>query len=211
MENTNEEFRNGANIDTRPVEQKQRDFTHDEISASAPAVEWKEKNARRYFSKRNQAYSSSCMAQSGVKTLGVENFVEEGKYVEPSAMEVYRSRSNFPYGGMMLQDCLSLLAKPKACLESSLPSQGMSEEEMNQKVYTFNDVMKSEAEKYRANGYVTFPITLDNNGKVTKPVSIDDIASVVAQGKAVQIMLFFLGNEYWKTKPRITDHSLGCY
>lgn len=213
MENTNEEFRNGANIDPRPLEQKIRDFAHAEISASAPIVEWKEKDKdeRRFFSKRNQAYSSSCMAQSGVKTLGVENFVEEGVYVEPSAMEVYRSRSNFPYGGMFLQDCLSLLAKPKACLESSLPSQGMSEEEMNQKTYTFNDLMKQEAEKYRANGYVTWPIGMDANGKVVSPVSIDEIASVIAQGKAVQLMFYFMGNEYWKTNPRVTDHSLGCY
>ena len=183
----------GVALDPRSDVEKAHDHTHDEI-AEAVAVTWAEKRPEdwKFFSKRNQAYSLSCMAQSGVKMLGIENVVEEGKYVELSAKPVYGGRANFPSGGMWQQDCLSLLSKPKACLETQLKSQGLGESDMNAP-YTETDEMKATAELYRADGYVT--IALD----------MDKIAGILTQGKAVQLMMIFTGAEYWRETPIVIE------
>lgn len=207
----------GALLDMRSEAEKMKDYKHDEISdVGVSNVIWKKRdplNPRdcKFFSTRNQAQSSSCMAQSGAKTLGVENMNEVGDYFEPSAMQPYRVRTNFPSGGMGQNDCLNIFSKPNACSEKSLPSQGMSEEEMNTKKFTFTDAMKKEAEIFRANGYVTFDIKLSAQGKVTKSVDIDEVAKILNGGKAVQLMLYFLSGEYWKTNPEIIDNELGAF
>jgi hypothetical protein len=187
----------GALLDPRTDQEKEKDYQHDEVASASPVV-WFEKKQYKYFSKRNQAYSSSCMAQSGVKMLGIENNLEEGKYIEPSAYPVYRDRANYPSGGMFHQDCLQLLCKPKACLESDLPSQNMSESQMN-KDYVLTDKTKADADKYKAGGYVFIAKDMDK------------IASVVEQGKGVQIMLYFMGSEYWQNVPEIIDDTLKQY
>lgn len=197
QENMEKSEFNGGLDDPRTDAKKIKDWTHEEV-ASASFVEWKEKpqSEWRFFSTRNQAFSSSCMAQSGVKMLGIDNFVEEGKYIELSALPIYANRWNKPSEGMFQQDCLALLTQPLACLESQLPSQNMSEEEMNKPFVTSSE-MTATAEIYRANGYLAM---------VKR--SIDDIASVVAKGKAVQIMIFFKNEEYAQGVPKLLYPNL---
>lgn len=193
-----EEKYQGALVDTRKDEEIALDWQHDELASTGVIVEWKEKpeSERKFFSKRNQAYSSSCMAQSGVKMLGIDNVAEEGLFFDLSALPVYDARWNKPSGGMALPDLLTNLCKPKACLESQLKSQNMSEHEMNQS-FTFTEEMKKTAEKYRSKGFVY--VQHDN---------IDKIAEVIAQGKGVELIMFFLSDEYWKEKPEATDPDL---
>lgn len=191
------DFKSGIVADPRTNTEKIKDFRHEEI-ASTVALNWKEKayDEWRKFPKRDQDGSSSCMAHSGVKILGVENFIEEKKFIELSATPIYQARQNKPNEGMWQQDCLDLLSKPIACKESSLPSQGIGEALINEP-FTLSEEMEKEAELYRSNGYA-----------FVSAKDIDSIASVIEQGKAVQLMLFFLGNEYWKGTPEIIDSTL---
>lgn len=185
-------FNYGGLADPRTDEERSQDWTHEEL-ASASLVEWKEKPQSNWklFETRNQVYSSSCMAHSGVKISGIDNFTETGEYVSLSAKPVYSGRFNKPGEGMYQQDCLSLLSKPTACLESQLPSNGLNEQELNEP-FTVSEEMKASAEKYRANGY----LTITNR-------TIDAVASVIAQGKGVQIMIFFKNEEYAQNVPQI--------
>lgn len=202
----------GVIPDLRPIDLKHKDYKHSELASSAGAPVWKKKAKKdwRFFSKRNQAQSSSCMAQSGVKVLGIENAVETASFIDLSALRVYDSRVNYPSGGMSLFDVLETLTEPTACLEVSLPSQGMSETEMNSRNYSFTEAMKKEAEMYKAGGFVTFDLAFIN-GRVTKPIDIDAVAAIIEQGKAVEAIFFFMGSEYWKNKPKITDHKLTSF
>lgn len=182
----------GVAIDPRTPVQKAQDFSHEEVAAAAaPFVVWTEKAKYQWrrFPKRDQAYSSSCMAHSGVKMLGVENVVEEGKFVKLSALPVYRARANYPGLGMWQQNLFDLLSKPTACLEEQMPSMAMSESVMNLPV-TLTKEMRSKAEYYRSNGYLFLP-----------PGDIDEIAKVIDRGKAVHLIMFFTGEEYWRDVP----------
>ena len=182
----------GVKQDPRTDSQKAKDWHVDEVlpSSSLPTVEWKEKKFKdvRFFSRRSQDGSGSCMAQSGVKVLGIDNFVEEGKYVELSARPVYKSRSNSD-AGMWQQELMDILCRPIACFESQVPSQDMTEIQINE-AYPISADEIDTAEIYRAGGYAFIPYFYDN-------FSIDKIASVIATGKAVQLVVFFRTKEWW--------------
>jgi hypothetical protein len=190
----------GVTEDPRTEVAKAQDWRHEEVAAGVTAgAKWKEKPRdkwRRYV-RRYQAYSSSCMAHSGVKVLGVENVPEEGSFVELSALPVYRARSNYPYEGMFQQNTLDLLCKPTACSEAQMPSMGMTEEAMNRPLPAFNDAMRATAELYRANGYIFL-----------EPGNIDAMAELIEKGKAIHLIMFFTDEEYWRTIPKIIEPGL---
>lgn len=195
IETTNEHF-TGALLDPRPIVEKQRDYKHEDIfTASATPVVWEEKTEYKFFDKRNQASSLSCMAQSGVKMLGIET----KPFQTLSAKGVYLSRSNKHYGGMFQQECLDALTKPLAPLEKSLPSQNMGEEAINEP-FTMSKKLEVEADEFKATKYV-----------IMSTGNIDKVASVVAQGKAVQLMMFFTDAEWWKPIPTVIDATLTPY
>ena len=76
-----------------------RDYDLREI-ASAPIVSWTEKTDFKSFPIFNQSQSSSCVAQATAKLLGIENYLEEGKFVSLSARDIYSRRINYPLEGM---------------------------------------------------------------------------------------------------------------
>lgn len=202
MENSNElsPF-NGGRQDPRLEVEKARDYQHDDIGrifAGGPIVQWvvKDKVLWPFYDKRNQVYSFSCMMQSGCKMLGIENKLVDGTFLTLSARNGYWSRSNRPEGGMFLQEALSFLCQAKQCLESQLPSQGMSENEMNQP-FVWTSEMEASATQAMANGY--FFINTNR---------FDTIPTLLSQGKGVQIMLYFLNSEYAQPIPKITNPNL---
>jgi hypothetical protein len=206
-----EEIYQGAGVDTRPEEEKAQDWKTDQFS-SGGEVNWQPKTKYKFYSKRNQFSSLSCMAQSGVKVAGVDNFLETGEFIDFSAMEVYRSRFNFPSGGMILYDLLKLLTtKGKIFRESDLISQNLDELQMNSNLIVTTDKMLKDATAFQEKAYVQFPIELSNTGVVTKEIDPEEVAQILEQGKAVEAMLFFEGKEYWKTRPEITNHELKAY
>jgi peptidoglycan hydrolase-like protein with peptidoglycan-binding domain len=202
----------GVPIDQRSPEEKAKDWMHDMVASSAGEVKWEKKSKARFFSTRDQAQSLSCMAQSCMKMVGIENHLETGEFKDFSALIHYRGRQFFPDGGMSLFDSLNRATlKDIVVLESDLPSQKMTEKEMNTKKIVLTEKMKQDAEMYRQKAYVQFPVQFNNVGKITREVNIDDVARIVDQGKAVQIILYFLGNEYWREVPRVLDKTLGIY
>jgi hypothetical protein len=188
----------GVVEDIRTPVQKSKDWSSDEVASSFPII-WEEKTKYKFFSRRNQDGSSTCMAQSGCKMLGIENEKETGDYKELSATPVYQERSNKPGAGMFLQDCLSILSKPVACLESQVPSQNMSESQIDAS-YEKTKEQAITAGIYRAGGYAQIPI------------DIDKIAGIVSQGKGVQLIVFFEANEWWGNKVvKIINKKLDKY
>lgn len=149
--------------DTRPAEQKAKDFKHSELVSSSVPVKWTADNFIPNYLTRNQGMSGSCGAQSGAKAFTI---MYGNVY---SAIPFWLFRSNFPSTGMSMFDIAEAGRKKGTVLESVLPSQLMSDEQMNSAV-------EAEFRNKFASGYVF----LDD-------LDIDVIASVLDANKHVLI------------------------
>lgn len=191
----------GVIEDPRTEDERSKDYSHEEVTAGAVSIQWVQKKPEDWkrYPKRNQSSSLSCLAQSGAKLLGVENKVETGNFIEFSALDIYDRRANKPSGGMWGQNLMQILKDQGSCYESQLPSQGMNESQMNRAVVRTQDMLDIER-TYKTGGYVE-----------VKNRTIDAVASVLEQGKAVELMMWFdeEGTEWWKTVPSIKYPNLG--
>lgn len=122
-------YRNlGLAEDPRTEEQKALDYKAD--PAGAVVVNWVEKTPDQWkkYTSREQDGSLSCMAQMGAKAM------ETVRREIFSAHPPYRSRSNFPDGGMYTQDLGNVLKKIGTNFESIDPSQHQNETTMNRPI-----------------------------------------------------------------------------
>lgn len=194
----------GACLDTRPPEEKAKDFQHEEVAAAGVPVEYIKKTPDQFVKTpiRDQDGSLTCMAQAGAKVLGFENKKEEPDvdFKVFSARDMYARRCNRPDGGMGLSDLLSIMSKYGATLEELLPSQRMSEAEIDAPlVRSAQDLVV--AKKYRGGGYVYL-----------KEKNIDEIASVILhQKKAVVLMFYFKYDEWNRDVPVVLHPELQLY
>jgi hypothetical protein len=163
----------------------ERDFCHKELGL-APIVEWKEKSPDQWrkFPIFNQNSSSSCVAQSVAKVLGIENYLEEGKFIQYSARDIYTRRTN-EGEGMYYREGMDIGYKFGATIEQLMPSQNLSETLMNNK-----DDRKP----------IDNLIALIGKGGnyFSLPIDFDAIASVISQGKGVLLGTRFNSGD-WKT------------
>jgi len=187
---------NGALDDTRPEEEKAKDFRMEEL-VCAPVVEWKEKTQDEWkkYPIFGQDGSSSCVAQGTCKSLGANNEREEGLFVTLSRRDFYTRRGNFPGLGMIGADAANIAVNFGATLDALMPSEGLGEAAMN-----VTKDRKPSFEKigqiYRAKNWVAIPL-----------FDIEAVASVIASGK-VPIMFFkFTVAEWDQPVPQI----LGTY
>lgn len=175
----------GVTIDPRTMEEKDMDYDHGEIALGA-AVDWRNKPQEEWnkYPIRAQDGSGSCVAQSTAKLLGVENRRETNDFRIFSALDIYDRRETKPQSGMWAQDAFSIACKHGATFEELLPSQNLNEEKMNKPV-TRTKEMLDIAQTYKAGGYVSI-----------SSLNIDDIAQVIASGKAVMLFVKFSADEW---------------
>lgn len=179
--------------DPRSNEEKAMDYMAEEIVFSFPPIEWKEKLEEDWtkFPIFHQDGSSSCVAQAVAKALGIENFIEEGKFVHYSARDIYTRRLNFPNKGMFFQNGLEIGYKTGATFEQLMPSQKMSEDLMNGSEDR-TPLTEMAGSIGKGGNYVVLP------------TDIDAIASIVEhQKKGVVIGLIFGPDEWNRNVPQI--------
>lgn len=185
----------GALDDPRQKAEKDKDYLAEEVAAFAP-VNWVEKpqNQWRKYPIFNQSSSGSCVAQSTVKLLGINNFLEEGEFAFLSARDVYSRRANKPTSGMWGQDACNIAVKYGATLNALMNGQGLGEQEMNR-----DDDRKPSYEAigkiYRARNWLALPF------------DIDKIASIISTGKGVMLFFKFDMNEWDREVPIILPNS----
>ncbi len=132
---------NGIIEDPRSPEAKAKDFQHSQL-ASSVVLNWVEKTQSEWksYKMRDQNGSSSCCGQSAAKAIEV--FTGEVESAQP----IYRSRSNFPAGGMYLQDVGEICRKIGTTTEALCPSQLQGESVMNRPITVDTPI--------KASGYV---------------------------------------------------------
>jgi hypothetical protein len=186
----------GANIDTRDIEARDKDYKMHELVASFDPVNWIEKSQDQWrrFPIFNQDGSGSCVAQTVAKMMGIMYWIINKVYVHFSATHVYQRRDNKPNPGMGGVNAL-VIAGEGVTLEELVPSQNMSDAEMDGVVIP--DYKKKVGEVFKA-------------GKFVQPVikDIDAIASIIQKtGKPVMVWFYFTLPE-WTEKPYIIDSNL---
>lgn len=182
----------GVIEDPRPKEEKRTDYNSSEIVSYTP-IKWRkvlEQDWRQYpiF---HQDGSSSCLAQAVSKTLGIENYLEEKKFVHFSARDIYSQRKNYPDKGMWFQDGMRIGYEKGVTLEQLMLSQNLSESEMNKS----ND--RKEIDKQIA-------LVGKGGNYLAVPLNIEAIAQIIeGLGKPVVIGVKFGSYEWNKPVPQI--------
>ena len=189
MDNDNDndiDFKNGAELDTRPEEAKQKDFSQVETVASVADVAWVEKKPSewRKFLKQDQDGSGSCVMQTIRKLASVLLHLKENVIVEFSAA-FYQNRSNRPDGGMIGVEAFEIWRKEGVPLEVFVESDHKNDAEMDAVV--IDGYKKDVAKVFRIANHVGLP-----NG------DFDRLASTLqVTGKAIMVWFYFTSSE-WK-------------
>ena len=140
--------------DNRSKEEKSKDFLHSEL-AMFGSVTWKEKKPDEWvkYPIRNQDGSSSCVFFAVSKALGIENYLEEGEFVNLSPRDGYSQRFNKPEEGSYYYDAFNLAINKGFTLETLMPSENKGEAIMNDakdRKTSYSQI----ARVFRAGGYV---------------------------------------------------------
>jgi hypothetical protein len=184
----------GALLDPRPEEEIAQDWTHEEAIGEAATPQWKEKATYAFYEARDQGSAGSCGAHSAARFVGIKHKRCGGSFSSVSAKAIYQGRSNTG-AGMYLKEALALGSNPSAPYETQLPSQRLSESEINAP-YTLTDAMKTAMTQNLCGGYVP-----------SMPIDIDAIATVIDRQGAVQLLIFFERRD-WQYVFGVNDPSL---
>jgi len=116
----------GVVQDPRTDDKKNLDYKHSDL-AGAVFTTWKEKEPSEWkkYTPRYQIGSLSCVGQSCAKAFEILGYGVE------SAHPIYRSRSNYPSGGMWQADAGNICRNLGTTKESLDPSQNLGEIAMN--------------------------------------------------------------------------------
>lgn len=175
--------------DPRSVEEKERDYKTSDIAPGAiddDLVWLDEKDIKQMsYTPRDQYVSLSCMGQAAAKGYEIINFIK--KKIDDlevfSAHPPYRSRSNFPQGGMWLQDLLNIMKKIGTNYESVDVSQNIGESEMNRDITCET------------------PFKISGYGFPDKQNDINDIARAIKKYGNCIILIHANKEEYVKVTP----------
>ena len=202
-----------------------RDYKHDEVVAKSTPVRWVEKSKSEWktYPKFDQDGSGSCVGQTVAKMLGVENVLEEDRFVHFSARDIYSRGYVEPGGGMYGREAMKIGKEHGATLEQLMPSQQMGEKQMRVNDST---VLSDQIALIGKGGDYIF----------LYPIDFDSIAEVLDTGKTIGGGVSFNsggfrngevklsdGGKYrhwityvdytmWKgQKALVFDNSWGCY
>lgn len=186
----------GALDDTRPEDAKAKDW-HKDVVMAGP-LDWKNKDFSdiQVFPVRDQDGSGSCVAQTLALMLGIENYLEEGKFIEFSAKDIYTRRSNQGTMGMIGVEALDIARKYGSTLEVLQPSQKMGEADINKIDRKVSD--QEIAEIFKVKDFYQLPF------------SVVSIAQIMENGRkngvAKPLMTWFrFPRMEWTSKPNLTS------
>ena len=187
----------GCLPDTRTKKEKAKDW-HKDLAMSG-VVNWVEKDFGdiKTFPVRNQDGSGTCVMQTCALICGIENFLEEGKFIEFS-VDLYNFRINKDSAGMMGVDALNLLKNKGLTLEILLPSMNMGESQIAKLKRSISD--DEIAKIFRIKDYWQLPFNLEQ------------IATIMENGRkngvAKPLMVWFMfPRKEWTAIPELSKSS----
>jgi len=185
-------FTPGVIDDPRTEEQKKNDYKHEEL-AEAGIFNWVEipQSQWRQYPIFNQDGSGSCVAQAVAKAAGIERKLKSGIFVAQSPRFIYVKRSTGTGPGMYLVDAMNIVCKQGIPVEQLLPSQNLSEQDMNN-VSDINDFVSQQALDSKEDKFITITPNIDTIAGIIEPT-----------GKPVVITVKFSMDEWNQPCPTI--------
>lgn len=176
----------GVLLDNRDEFEKSKDHLHEEIAMGFTPHVWEERPAKpRYYFAYSQSSSLSCMAGGGA--IIIDFF--DGDII--SRKDIYNPRVNYPGGGMILYDLLSIIRRG-ACTEDLVPSQNLGESKMNDRYPITQAIIKSRSKKRVGQTFI-----IENR-------DIDTIASIISTSPVIALWYFDEnGDEWWNPYPKV--------
>lgn len=141
--------------DNRTPEQKSKDYKWEEVNVMG-AITLQERPSIKYSTPRNQDGSGSCVAQTIARMLEIWDFKHDNEPTIYSATPIYQKRSNKPQSGMIGVNALQLAVDGNIYLESDVPSQNMSDPQMD--AYEIPVALKRDE---HPTNYLTMAISFD--------------------------------------------------
>jgi len=129
----------------------------EELVAAAAAVNYQNTTPDKWkvYPKRMQSASGTCVAQTIAKMGGILREQATGEFIEYSATTIYRERMNKPSAGMIGTQALDLWRKDGLTLEHLVPSQNMTDAQVDGTPVNTYDKQVGEISKLDA--YVVLP------------------------------------------------------
>jgi hypothetical protein len=189
----------GALIDTRPKEQKIKDFKFEEVVASADPVIWQSKSESewRKFPIKDQKNSNQCVAFTLSKLLGVQHQLDADDFVDFSASHIYERRNNRPSAGMLGVDGFEIVRKEGATLEELYPTKQYNNDNESLNIKThYAEVGKI----FTAGGYLSLPI-----------MDIESVASVIQRTKKAVMVWYWGTYDEWVRDVPIRSANTDLY
>ena len=187
----------GCLPDTRTKKEKEKDW-HKDLAMSG-VVNWVEKDFGdiKTFPVRNQGGSGTCVMQTCALICGIENFLEEGKFIEFS-VDLYNFRINKDSAGMTGVNALDLLKNKGLTLEILLPSMNMGESQIAKLKRSISD--DEIAKIFRIKDYWQLPFNLEQ------------IATIMENGRkngvAKPLMVWFMfPRKEWTAIPKLSNSN----
>lgn len=190
----------GALLDTRPPEEKKKDYLFSEICATANPVLWQEKPEKdwRTFPVQNQGLANTCVANTARKLLRIFVWLITGRDIDFSDADIYSRRSNKPTAGMIGVDAMNLLTKGTT-LYQMMPSEGKGDSEIDAMKRTEFD--EKIAEVFKVSNYVQLTAG-----------DFETVASTIqTTGKWVMVWFYFTHPEWTKLIPTIDNPNLNLH
>lgn len=174
------EFNLGIVKDPRTEAEKEKDFKH-EVLAGGIVTNWVEKTPDQWkkYIPREQDGSLSCCSQAAAKAIEI---IGKNYNVQLSAHPIYRSRVNFPEGGMYQQDLGEICKNIGTTTEALDVSQWLNEEKMNRPLT------------------VPTPIKVDKYIQFQNPTDIEAIAQAIELYKHCTLVVH-CNKEEWSAMP----------
>lgn len=184
-------YKSGIVDDWRTPEEKAKDYHIKETVAALEPVNWIEKAPAdwRRFEIRDQDGSSTCVAQTAAKILGICHYLNKGYYPNLSASFIYQRRANKPGEGMGGVDVWEIVKDSGTVLEELMKSQNINEKAVD--IVKEQPVYKDIATVFSIKNY----LAIDTD--------IDSIASVIQKTKKPVMVWFSFAYDEWTDVPTI--------
>ena len=180
-------YNTGVLEDTRLESEKEKDYSAQEVMVASGVVDTKDlPTTPKQFKLRNQINSDTCVGQSIAKMFEIKDSETEEVW---SATPIYSMRVNKPQHGMIGYDALSIGVKQGTGYEKDIPSQYMSNSQIDNYKWTKQDLQKDKPTNY-------FIISDKKTGKVV----FEDLVNAILNYDCAMIYVNASVSE-WNYKP----------
>lgn len=191
----------GAITPNLSPEAAKKNYQIEELVAAFAGVNYSPTTPDRWkvYPKRNQAQSGTCVAQTIAKMGGILREQKTGEFVEYSATPIYQPRVNKPQAGMVGTDALDRWRTRGLTLESLVPSQNMSDAQVD--AAPINEYEDEIGKISRLDAYILLP---------TRNFDLV-VSTMIATGKPIMVWHRWDYAEWDRTVTQLGNKTLADY